>query len=130
MRLEYGTGWADLISGLLLLVALALLALPRMVWDIPAGEQGLSAAPKLTACLFAVAALAVVAIVVNTVNQIWHTDQLSPSTEAVTVAEGVAAFALAVLVAVLSWLALPFVRSEGPPEHSSSRPAPSDAPSS
>lgn len=59
VRLEYCTGWADLTSGLLLLAAVALLALPRMVWDIPSDEQGLTAAPKLTAGLFAVAALAV-----------------------------------------------------------------------
>ena len=55
--------------------------------------------------LFAAAAVVVVASGVNTVNQIWHTEQLSPSTEAVAAAEGVAAFALAVLVAVLSWRA-------------------------
>ena len=66
----------------------------------------------------------------GTVNQIWHTDQPSPSTEALAAAEGVAAFVLAVLVAVLSWLALPFVRSDSPPAHSSSRSAPSGAPKS
>jgi hypothetical protein len=127
VRLEYGTGWADLISGLMLLTAVALVALPRMVWDIPADEQGLVAGPKLMMGVFAVTAVAVVASVVNTVNQIWHTDQLSPSTEALTVAEGVAAIALLVLVAVLAWFALPFVRSEPAAEHSSSPSAPSDA---
>jgi hypothetical protein len=130
VRLEYGTGWADLISGLLLLAALALVALPRLVWDIPAGEQGLMPAPKLVAGLFAVACVTVVASVVNTVNQIWHTEQLSPSTEALTIAEGVAAIALVVLVAVLSWFALPFVRSESSAEHSSSQSAPPHGPSS
>jgi hypothetical protein len=126
VRLQYGTGWADLISGLLLLVALGIVALPRMVWDIPAGEQGLVVGPKLIVGVFAVAAVAVVASVVNTVNLIWHTDQLSPSTAALTVAGGVAAIALAVLVAVLSWFALPFVRSETAAVHSSSPSTPPD----
>jgi hypothetical protein len=58
-----------------------------------------------------VAALATVAAAVYTANQIWHTNQLSQSTEALNVANGVAAVALAVLAGVLSWFALPFTRA-------------------
>lgn len=35
IRLEYGTAWADLASAILMLAGLALLALPRLIWDVP-----------------------------------------------------------------------------------------------
>jgi hypothetical protein len=110
LRIEYGTLWAGVTSGLLLLAALALLAVSRLVWDVPSDDQW-AVAPKIVIGILVVSALATVAAAVGTANQIWHTNQLSQSTEALNVAEGIAAMAVTGLASVLSWFALPFIRA-------------------
>lgn len=111
LRIQYGTVWADLTSGLLLLVALGLVAVPRMVWDVPSEEQWAAAAPRLVVGVLVVSALATVAAVVGIANQIWHTSELDQSTEALNVSKGVAAVALTTLSCTLSWFAIPFTRA-------------------
>ena len=120
IRIQYATLWAGVTSGLLLLAALALLALPRLVWDVPSNDQWVIA-PKFVIGVLVVAVLATVAAAVGTANQIWHTNQLSQSTEALNVAEGVAAMAVTGLASVLSWFALPFIGG-GPTDQQLVRP--------
>lgn len=89
--------------------ALGLLAAPRMVWDVSSEEQWAGVASKLVVGVLVVASFATAAAAAGIVDQIWHSDQLSQSTEALNVAEGVAAVALTALSCILSWFALPFM---------------------
>jgi hypothetical protein len=112
LRFQYGTAWADLASGILLAAGLSLLALPRMLWDVPASESWGGVARKALIGVLAVAFLATSASVIGIVNEIWHADQTSQSiTEALNVGAGVAAAVLSGAVAVLGWFALPYVQA-------------------
>jgi hypothetical protein len=121
LRLQYGTEWADLASGIVLAAGLSLLALPRMLWDVPASEEWSGVAPKALIGVLAVAFLATSASAIGIVNEIWHADQTSQSiTEALNVGAGVAAAVLSGAVAVLCWFALPYVRAP----HTTDQPIP------
>jgi hypothetical protein len=111
LRVQYGASWADLASGILLAASLSLLALPRMLWDVPAGEEWGGVAPKVLMSVLAVAFLATAASVVGIVNNIWQANQLSRSTtEALNIGGDVAAALLSGIVSVLCWFALPYVQ--------------------
>jgi hypothetical protein len=103
LRLEYGTEWADTVTGLLVLGGVALLVLPRMLWDLEPEDNGLSFAPQLLVGTGIVAALAAVASVVEIVNTIWHTPQVGVSSDAITVSASIAALALTATASILSW---------------------------
>lgn len=122
VRLEYGTSWADMASGLALLGAVGLIALPRMLWDLPRARRrsALPAKSMIGICVLAV--LTAVSGLIGTVNWAWNVNRLAGPAEAIDIASGVAAIALAVLCAVLSWFALPYVlTAERAAEHSADR---------
>jgi hypothetical protein len=108
-RLQYGTSWADLISGLLLLVAIGLIALPRMVWDIPGSGRWSTLAPLFIVGIGVVATLTAVGAAIGTVNWIWNANRIAGPAEAINVADGLAAVVLAVLCTVLCWYAAPYL---------------------
>lgn len=114
MRLYDGTSWADLISGLTLLAAVALVVLPRMVWTVPAYGRRPNLSVKLMVGVGTVAVLTTVSAVIGTANWIWNASRMAGPAEAVDVADGVAAVALAVLCAVLCWFALPYLGTGSP----------------
>jgi hypothetical protein len=108
-RLQVGTGWADIDSGLLVLGCVGLLALPRMIWDVAPKDQGSQVTLVLLVANGVVAAAAVVAGVIAIVNVLWNEPGGVNYNEAVNVAEYVGASALAALAATLSWFARPVV---------------------
>jgi hypothetical protein len=112
----------------LVLAGVALLAVPRMIWDVPRDQQWSRVAPGLLIGVAVVALAATAAAIVNVVDQIWHTSELSPSTEALNVAQGVAASVLFGLAAILSWFAAPFIRASVSPDQPISSPSTSDQP--
>jgi hypothetical protein len=110
LRFQYGTDWADIITGLLLLASVGLLALPRMVWNVGVEDQGLRVSPSLVWVTGVVAATATVASVIGIINVLWNLPALGPSsTEAVSVANGTAAAALAALTMILCRFAMGYV---------------------
>lgn len=115
VRVQYGTSWADVISGLTLLAAVALVALPRLVWDVAPYFRRPWAPGVLTATIGAVALLVAAGAGVATGNWIWNTSPGAGPVESLDAAQGVATFVLASACLVLCWFALPFVR-DGAPE--------------
>ena len=111
-RLQVGTGWADIDSGLLLLGCVGLPALPRMVWDVAPKDQGSQVSLVVLVANGVVAAAAVVAGVIAIVNLLWNEPGGVNYNEAVNVAEYVGASALAALAATLCWFARPIVAME------------------
>ena len=109
LRLQYGTGWADIVTGLLLLSSVALLALPRMVWEVGDEDRGLRFSPVLVSITGIVAAMAATASVIGIVNVTSNLPNYGGSTEAVVVADGVSAAALAVLTTILCRFAMTYV---------------------
>lgn len=109
VRLEYGTSWADMVSGLALLGAIGAMALPRMVWDLPRTGRWSGLPAKAVIMIGVVAVLTAISAVIGTINWTWNANRLSGPAEAVNIAAGVSAAALAVLCIVLSWFALPYV---------------------
>jgi hypothetical protein len=61
VRLQYGTQWADIDSGLLLLASVTLLVQPRWIWSIDAEDGGLSARSLLVVATGVMAVFAAVA---------------------------------------------------------------------
>lgn len=116
LRLAYGTQWADLTSGLLLLGSLGLVLIPRVAWDPAPDEQWLRVVPKLVMGVCVLASLAAVAGVTDIVNVLWHPSSTSTSTESLTIAEAVAALGLALLGAVLAWFSMGYVEEDLPPD--------------
>ena len=119
-RLLYGTAWADLITGVLLLGGLALVVIPRVVWDVSSKEQWLRLIPRFVLGIGVLAGLATVAGVISVVNVIWHSSHIAQLDEASAVAERVAALGLAILAALLAWKALRYVEVETSPEEQES----------
>jgi hypothetical protein len=111
-RLQTGTGWADIDSGLLLLGCVGLLALPRMVREVAPKDQGSQTSLVLLVADGVVAATAVVAGVIAIVNLLWNEPGGVNYNEAVNVAEYVGASALAALAVTLCWFARPIVAME------------------
>lgn len=110
-RLFSATIWANVPTGLLLLASLAVVAVPRMVWDIPSKDQWPGVAPAITGVLCGVAALTVAAGLAAIGNFIWNTPQRNPL-DSWNVAEALAAVAVSGLVAILAWFAIPYVRRD------------------
>ena len=106
VRIEYGTIWADLSAGILLLASLMLLALPRILGHVPPDYQGTNAGVKVILGVLIVAAVATAAGVVYVIDVAGHTNEIGPPTQALTIAQGVAAAGLSALVATLSLFAL------------------------
>ena len=114
IRLAYGTQWADLITGVLLLGSLGLVVIPRIVWDPSPEEQWLRLVPKLIMGICIVAAVGTVAAVTGIVNIIWHSSYFSTSTETISIAEGISALGLVAITAVLAWFSMDYVEPDVP----------------
>ena len=112
LRLEYGTGWADLTTGLLLLGGIGLVVIPRIVWNPLSGEEWVKFAPRFVMSICVLSGVSVVAAVTNIVNLIWHSSESGSSVLSMYVAERVAALGLAALAAVLAWKAIAYVEPE------------------
>ena len=110
-RLFVATLWANLPTPLLLLASLAVLAIPRIVWDVPAAERRAGLAPKATIAICCVASLAAVAGLVAIGNTIWNSPHRNPS-DSLNVAASLAAAAVSAVVAILSWFAVPYVEED------------------
>ena len=115
LRLQYGTSWADVVSGLLVLSSLALLALPRMVWSIGDEDRGLPFSPVLVPITGVVAAMTAVASVIGIVNVTSSLPGFGSSNEAISVANGVAAAALAAVTTILCRFAMTYVVTPSDP---------------
>lgn len=115
VRLEYGTSWADMASGLALLGAIGVIAVPRMVWDLPTNRRWSGWSAKSVVVVGATAVVAAISALIGTANWAWNADRLAGPAEAVNIAAGVSAAALAALCAVLSWFALPYAARVVPP---------------
>lgn len=109
VRVEYGTSWADMVSGLALLGAIAVIVLPRMVWDLPGTGRRSRLAAKSVTGIGVMAVLTAIGAAIGTVNWTLNVNHLAGPAEAVNVAAGAAAVALGVLGAALSWFALPYL---------------------
>ncbi|HEX6392431.1 MAG TPA: hypothetical protein VFZ97_03255 [Acidimicrobiales bacterium] len=110
-RLFSATVWANLTTALLLLAALAVLALPRIVWDVPPSDKWPGVAAKVAVGICGVASLATVAALVGIGNAIWGPPQRNP-VDSLNVAAGLAAVMVNGLAATLSRYAIPYVREE------------------
>lgn len=129
IRLEYGTGWADISSGLILLAVVGLLALPRLAWDVKPADQWRRIGPWLLVVTVVVATMTAAAGVTNTVNSIWNALFFGGIAEGTRVADALAAVMLSVLALILAWCARPLVARLGdtePPDPESTQANPYD----
>lgn len=114
-RLQLGTGWADISSGILLLVSVAVTALPRLVWSVGPEDRPLSFSPIVLAATGGMSVLAAAAGVVGIVNLFANQISVDNYTQAVNVANSVAGAILGALAAILCWFARPLLQRPTPP---------------
>lgn len=113
LRIYAGTVWADVASGLALLIAAALVALPRLVWDVPRDARWPGLPVGALIATGVMAACTAIAAGVGTVNWLADGHRFGGPTLAFDVAEGIAAIAVAGLVAVLCSYAATHVAGGG-----------------
>lgn len=113
-RIESATLWANALTGLMLLAALAACVLPRLVWDVPPGDGWPRFAPRAAVSICGLAALAAVAGIVEIGNIIGNTPVRNPN-ESWSVAATLAGVALNGLAALLSWFSVAYVREPEEP---------------
>lgn len=113
-RIQSATFWADALTGLMLLAALAACVLPRLVWNVPPGDSWPRFAPRAAVSICGLALLAAVAGMVETGNIIGNTPVRGPE-ESWSVAATLAGVALNGLAAALSWFSVAYVREPEEP---------------
>ena len=95
-----------------MLTAIGLIVLPRLVWDGPWKDRRYGHPHQLIVAIGVLSGITAVAGGVGTVNWIWNADRIGQTTEALAVADGLAAVALSVLCAVLCFYAWPYLVPE------------------